>query len=79
MDDFLTICGFNTIGLDADLVGCGKPIYLIADVFRCIDCQVPFHRECLRKHFGSGDILTQEIVDEQLRRDKQRALDARGA
>lgn len=72
MSEFLTLCGFNTIGIDSDLVGCGQPIYMLKDVYRCADCDVPFHKSCIRKHFSDGNVITQEIVDEQFRRDQIR-------
>ena len=45
------ICGQNPV-LPAGRVGCGQPIYTCAEVYRCTDCGVPFHRECAVKHFG---------------------------
>lgn len=30
--------------------GCGLVMANVKDVFRCIDCAVPFHKECLRRH-----------------------------
>lgn len=44
-------CGENPL-LPAALVGCGKPIHTCAEVYRCTDCGVPFHRECAKRHFG---------------------------
>jgi hypothetical protein len=72
MNECVEICGRNASGLDSDLVGCGKRIVLVEDLFRCADCKVPFHLECMRKHFGDGNVLTQEMIDEQFRRDKER-------
>ncbi len=77
MSAFLTICGFNMAGLDADLVGCGQPLYMLADVYRCVDCGVPFHKDCIKKHFSDGDVLTQEVIDEQLRRVQLRAVSSK--
>jgi hypothetical protein len=51
----LTSCGdspgVRASGLTPTRVGCGQPV-MPAEVYRCTDCQVPFHRECLRRHFG---------------------------
>jgi hypothetical protein len=64
-------CGQNSV-LEADLVGCGKAIN-DSEIFRCVDCSVPFHRECARKHFIAGEsVLTAAMVDEQSRRDNSR-------
>lgn len=30
--------------------GCGEPILDPEDLYRCVDCDVPFHRRCLLKH-----------------------------
>lgn len=46
------ICGENPIGLPASRVGCGREILTCAEVFRCADCGIPFHRECAKRHFG---------------------------
>ena len=45
------ICGQNSV-FPASRIGCGEPIYTCAEVYRCTDCGVPFHRECAIKHFG---------------------------
>lgn len=45
------ICGSNPTCIDADLIGCGKPIWNVNELYRCTDCQVPFHRACAVKHF----------------------------
>ncbi len=34
--------------------GCGALIGDVREVYRCADCTTPFHRECIRHHFGSG-------------------------
>jgi hypothetical protein len=70
--DFVEICGRDrSKTFDADLLGCGRPIVLISELYRCADCDVPFHKACLKKHFA--DVITQELVDEQYKRDKERA------
>lgn len=62
-------CGANTTPIDADLVGCGKPITSPEDVYRCTDCEVPFHRECAVKHFATDTPEhAAKVFDEQLRR-----------
>jgi hypothetical protein len=33
--------------------GCGRSVSGL-DLFRCADCRVPFHRDCLRRHCGDG-------------------------
>lgn len=54
------ICGDN-IALPANVVGCGEPIYTCAEVYRCTDCNVPFHKDCAVRHFTQ--VLTQEDVE----------------
>src|SRR6185437_11921707 len=70
--DFVEICGRNRL-LDADFVGCGQPIVLVSELYRCTHCDVPFHKKCILKHFESDNVITQEIVDEQERRWDERA------
>lgn len=43
------ICGRNPV-LAASLLGCGKPILTCAEVYRCVNCQTPFHKDCLHRH-----------------------------
>jgi hypothetical protein len=63
------ICGENTGPVDADLVGCGRPIESLADVYRCTDCGVPFHRICAIRHFATDTPeASAEMFAEQLRR-----------
>lgn len=50
--DPAAICGGNKFALDASRVGCGAPIVSCAEVFRCVDCSIPFHVECCIRHFG---------------------------
>lgn len=56
------ICGQNS-AMPARLVGCGKPIAGIDDLYRCTHCSTPFHRDCAEKHFKSDNIFTQEMFD----------------
>lgn len=63
------ICGANPTPIDADLVGCGKPIHSPEDVYRCTDCAVPFHRECAKRHFETDTPEhAAKVFEEQLRR-----------
>lgn len=43
------ICSRNPV-LAASVLGCGQPIMTCAEVYRCVDCQTPFHKDCLHKH-----------------------------
>lgn len=67
-------CGENIGPVDADLVGCGKPIESQSDVYRCTHCGVPFHRDCAEIHFAETSESASRVYDEQLRR-----LDAKAA
>lgn len=33
---------------------CEKQIETHAQVYRCADCQMPFHRDCIRTHFKNS-------------------------
>lgn len=67
-DLFQAICGANRV-MDADLVGCGKPILNQRELYRCTDCSIPFHRDCAIKHFATDDEEhSQAAYAEQLRR-----------
>ena len=58
--DEIYICGENST-LPANFVGCGKPINpFVEHVYRCTDCDVPFHKECAKKHFA--DEKTPELT-----------------
>ena len=37
--------------------GCGKPIELATDIYRCTDCKAPFHRGCAQVHFDLSDVI----------------------
>lgn len=43
------MCGEN-IKAGNFLVGCGRAIKDSRDLYRCYDCDVAFHRECLKRH-----------------------------
>lgn len=45
----LPLCGHGLKGF-----GCGKPIERVEDLFRCVDCKMPFHQICCVMHFGDG-------------------------
>jgi hypothetical protein len=45
------ICGQNPI-FPSDRLGCGQRIETCIEVYRCADCETPFHKDCIRKHFG---------------------------
>lgn len=57
------ICGENAV-FPARLLGCAMPIERPEEVFRCTDCCVPFHRECARRHFDNGEVLTEQMIAE---------------
>lgn len=40
--------------------GCGRPI-IASEVFRCLDCGRPFHRDCLRHHCSTSDEKDREV------------------
>jgi hypothetical protein len=65
------VCGENQSILPADMVGCGKSFASPREVYRCTHCDVPFHKECAEKHFQSDNVLTEEMIDEILRREAQ--------
>lgn len=52
-------CGANPIVPPERLGGCGDPIYTCAEVYRCTECGVPFHRACADRHFGDSKEQTQ--------------------
>lgn len=56
------LCGFDVLErLDGNgrrglmVGGCGLPIAGRADLYRCVDCCSPFHRDCLRRHCADTD------------------------
>jgi hypothetical protein len=46
-------CG-NGVVAGGHLVGCDRPFTSEREIFRCYDCDVPFHRECLKRHCKEG-------------------------
>jgi hypothetical protein len=65
----VVICGEAPVPIDADLIGCGKPIQSAAEVFRCADCGVPFHRQCAIRHFETDTPENADkVIEEQIRR-----------
>jgi len=50
------ICGENELTKSLNMsvektCGCGREIQP-SEIYRCVDCAVPFHRTCLRMHFA---------------------------
>lgn len=43
-------CGQN-VAVPAHFIGCGQTIDDARDVYRCTDCETPFHKVCAQKHF----------------------------
>lgn len=63
------ICGEAPVPIDPDLIGCGKPIMTAAEIYRCTDCDVPFHKACAIKHFATDTPENaQAVFREQLKR-----------
>ena len=58
----IAICGEGKI-FPARIVGCGKPIETIDELYRCTHCGIPFHKDCAETHFRDDNILTQEHID----------------
>lgn len=56
------ICGQNTV-FPPERMGCGQPIATCAEVYRCTECSVPFHKRCAEKHFGKSAEDRQAIID----------------
>lgn len=47
------ICGHDPTGTFPDgRIGCGRPIETCAEIYRCTECTVPFHRKCAEVHFS---------------------------
>jgi hypothetical protein len=47
------VCGQNDAGVTFEEAGgCGQPITSVEQLYRCADCGVPFHRQCIKLHFG---------------------------
>lgn len=42
--------------------GCGQEME-IYDAYRCVDCSLWFHRDCIKKHWDK--VLTQEDIDRE--------------
>ena len=56
------ICGANAT-FPAERVGCGLPIGTCAEVYRCTDCSVPFHRDCANAHFRTSPPVVGDRLD----------------
>jgi len=37
-------------------VGCGEPIEYLSHLFKCADCETPFHKHCIKKHFSASTL-----------------------
>ncbi len=59
-------CGQNNV-FPASRIGCGQPIYTCAEVYRCTDCGVPFHRDCALRHFGTHVPHNVDVTGPRLR------------
>lgn len=57
-------CGTNPV-LPSGRVGCGRHIMSELELFRCAQCSVPFHRECLRSHFGEHAEAALALVEKE--------------
>lgn len=68
------VCGENAV-LPARISGCGLPILTITELYRCTDCDIPFHKNCAKKHFN-GHTLTAEHVNEMTPEEVDRAYAA---
>lgn len=44
----LPICGIN------GFMGCGEQIERIAELYRCTDCGIAFHKPCILSHFNGA-------------------------
>lgn len=51
-------CGENASLPIEEVCGCGQQIHTAKDLFRCGDCEIPFHRQCLKKHFAGHEAST---------------------
>jgi len=47
----LPLCGANASDID---MGCGQPILDVDHLYRCTDCNAPFHRACAEHHFDKS-------------------------
>lgn len=51
-------CGDNASLPIEEVCGCGQQIHTPKDLFRCGDCEIPFHRQCLQEHFAGNAAST---------------------
>jgi hypothetical protein len=56
----MSLCGQSSGPAGKYVGGCGDGVDE-GEVFRCIDCCAPFHRECLREHCARYDCKDAEI------------------
>lgn len=45
-------CGGNDHVTCEEAGGCGKELTDIKDIYRCSDCDIAFHKHCIKKHFN---------------------------
>lgn len=58
------ICGQNIL-FPPERMGCGQPIETCAEVYRCTECSVPFHKACADKHFATSAENRQKTIASQ--------------
>lgn len=50
-------CGQNIAVSDKEAGGCGGHLQP-QDIYRCADCDTPFHKQCIRRHFEQDGEVT---------------------
>ena len=56
------ICGENQAGIiPTQTHGCGLGILFWRDVYRCLNCGIPFHKACLKAHLHEEDRILREV------------------
>lgn len=60
------ICGQNPC-FPPERMGCGEPIDTCAEVYRCTECSVPFHKKCAERHFGKSARDRQATINDLTR------------
>lgn len=79
MSDVDLICG-RSERLVAFGVGCGLPIRIPGELYRCATCDVPMHKSCLVRHFNTWALMPTHserliVANEALREALSWALD----
>jgi hypothetical protein len=57
-----SVCGGGYV-LDGQRVGCGEPLRMDGpwvNGYRCVDCDTPFCKTCIREHFRKSATSTQK-------------------